>query len=683
LIQTASSVPSRLLLLLTGLLSGALFAAVPQAPPPASAFAQASEFRFVTLSPDGKTLAVDRETPSGAKVMMFRVGSTEPLRVLGLAASDKLRALGWADEKTLLIELSTTLREARLPEVRGTWEFWRTLAAGLDERPPRMLLMDDPDRQWISGAEMVAVRPNVPGTVFMATLDFTATRFRQSVGTRLAEERGDSGWINTLFAVDTGNGKGRVIEQGTAYTASWLVDEQGAPLARSEWNALSREFSVLLKRDRGWQTVYRQAGQDELRLAGVTADRKSLVLIGEKGTDRSRAWVMPIDNPDAPGELFGEPNGEVYGALRDPATGVVLGFHTGGLHPGVHWIDPVRAREQRALENAYPGKRVDVIERSADGSRALVRVEAASFPPVYYLVDFTAKKADLVGGNYPGLEGVTLGEVRALSFPARDGAQIPAYLTLPAARTENRRAGVILPHGGPASRDSGGFDWWAQFLATRGYVVLQPQFRGSTGFGRDFRLAGYREWGGRMQDDLSDGVRYLVESGLVDPGRICVVGGSYGGYAALAGATLTPDLYACAVSVNGVSDLPQMLGDVSRRQGEQSDSIAYWREHIGSASDPRVAARSPARHAAAAKAPILLLHGTDDTVVPSSQSETMARALEEAGKPHRYVKLAGEDHWLSSGTTRTQVLELIEAFLAEHCCKVEAASGPGNTAAAE
>jgi dipeptidyl aminopeptidase/acylaminoacyl peptidase len=157
-----------------------------------------------------------------------------------------------------------------------------------------------------------------------------------------------------------------------------------------------------------------------------------------------------------------------------------------------------------------------------------------------------------------------------------------------------------------------------------------------------------------------------VATGVADPTRVCIVGASYGGYAALAGAAFTPDLYACAVSVNGVSDLPTMIGDLRRRLGDQSDSIAYWKEHIGSATDPRVAQRSPARAAAAVRAPVLLLHGADDTVVPPGQSQLMARALKEAGKPHRYVPLPGEDHWLSQAATRTLVLAEIEAFLAAH-----------------
>jgi dipeptidyl aminopeptidase/acylaminoacyl peptidase len=166
-----------------------------------------------------------------------------------------------------------------------------------------------------------------------------------------------------------------------------------------------------------------------------------------------------------------------------------------------------------------------------------------------------------------------------------------------------------------------------------------------------------------MQDDVTDGVKAMIERGIADPRRICIVGGSYGGYAALAGAAFTPDLYACAASINGISDLPAMLGDAEKRGGEESNLLAYWRSHIGSIHDPALVARSPVRFASAVQAPVLLIHGLDDTVVPIMQSQLMANALEDAGKPYGFAKLEGEDHWLSRSETRVRVLKEIERFL--------------------
>ena len=167
-----------------------------------------------------------------------------------------------------------------------------------------------------------------------------------------------------------------------------------------------------------------------------------------------------------------------------------------------------------------------------------------------------------------------------------------------------------------------------------------------------------------MQDDVTDGVKALIDRGVADPRRICIVGASYGGYAALAGAAFTPDLYACAASIGGISDLPGLLAYVDKQAGEESDTHLFWRASIGSAHDANVVARSPARSAMTVRAPILLIHGLDDTVVPITQSELMDRALKLAGKNSVFVKLANEDHWLSRTETRVRVLKELESFLA-------------------
>jgi dipeptidyl aminopeptidase/acylaminoacyl peptidase len=230
---------------------------------------------------------------------------------------------------------------------------------------------------------------------------------------------------------------------------------------------------------------------------------------------------------------------------------------------------------------------------------------------------------------------------------------------------------VVLPHGGPGSRDYGGFDWIAHFLATRGYTVLQPNFRGSAGFGSDWEEAGFGEWGiGVMQHDITDGVTALIDEELADPERVCIVGASYGGYAALAGAVFTPELYRCAVAIAPVTNLVDMIGFERSRLGGRSSAVSYWRDAMGG-GDPgglndRLRAASPAAHAERANAPILLVHGRDDSVVPISQSREMENELLAAGKNVELIELDGEDHWLSVAQTRLATLQAVERFLAEH-----------------
>jgi dipeptidyl aminopeptidase/acylaminoacyl peptidase len=226
----------------------------------------------------------------------------------------------------------------------------------------------------------------------------------------------------------------------------------------------------------------------------------------------------------------------------------------------------------------------------------------------------------------------------------------------------------MIPHGGPEVRDILTFNYDVQVLVAHGYQVFQPNFRGSSGYGMTFANLGRREWGGAMQDDLDDGLDHLVAEGLVDPGRACIVGTSYGGYAALAAATMTPELYQCVVAIAAPSDLFAMLKWERKEEGHDSESYQYWVNHIG---DPRkdkaaLQAVSPAKLADRVLAPILLIHGTDDGVVPIKQSEIMVKALSKAGKAYQFVELEGSAHSRRSDEDQRLEYETILAFLGTH-----------------
>jgi dipeptidyl aminopeptidase/acylaminoacyl peptidase len=633
--------------------------------PPATAFAASAEFSYIALAPDGRTIALDRWTGDGHKVVLLEPGQEIPRRVLALAQGDKLRGLSWADADTALIEISGLARYSNnVNNTQTLFEFFRTVAADIGGGAPRMLLPED--EYLRTNTRVIGPSPGKPDKVLIQAWDYSSSRARQTIDTRLQNARADSGYVDTLYEVDTGTGKDRLLERGTSYTQEWAFDAQGRPVGRLDRRVEAEHSSLYGHTARGWSEVHRVTGREDVALGGLTADGKSLVFLGENGTANARVWSVPLDGSAPPALLHEVPGTDIAAIYAEPASQALLGYRTGGLTGTMQWLDPARAVQQRKLDKAFPGRVAHIMDRSVDGRRILANVESPSHPSTIYLVDFEKGAADIVGEGYVGLAGATLAEVRAIQYLARDGVSIPAYLLVPPGRKAENLPLVVMPHGGPESRDEFAFDWLAQFVATRGYAVLQPQFRGSTGFGRAHRLAGYGEWGGRMQDDVSDGVRHAVASGIADPSRVCIVGASYGGYAALAGAAFRPDLYACAVSINGVSDLPLMLGDLERRGGEDSDAIAYWKQHIGKATDPKLPARSPARSPQSIRAPVLLMHGEFDTVVSPRQSEVMAAALQGIGRPVEYVKLPGEDHWLSQADTRVQVLERIEQFLESH-----------------
>jgi dipeptidyl aminopeptidase/acylaminoacyl peptidase len=328
------------------------------------------------------------------------------------------------------------------------------------------------------------------------------------------------------------------------------------------------------------------------------------------------------------------------------------------------------------MGKAFPGQRVSLASTfeapdadatsasmSQDHRKLVVVADSPAGGPVYYLVDIDKRSAVVIGTAYEALKGQDLGEVRPVAFKAADGLALTGYLTLPPGKDAKNLPLIVFPHGGPAARDEPGFDWWAQAMASRGYAVLQVNYRGSDGFGSDFLEAGYGQWGRKMQTDLSDGVRYLAAQGTIDPRRVCIVGASYGGYAALAGATLDTGVYRCAVDVSGISELKRFVAWAQ----DQSDvsTERYWTRFMGADGlrDPHLEDISPADHVDRVTIPILIIHGKDDTVVPFEQSQMMVDALRKAGKDVQLVVLNHEDHWLSRGATRLQMLQATMDFL--------------------
>jgi dipeptidyl aminopeptidase/acylaminoacyl peptidase len=481
----------------------------------------------------------------------------------------------------------------------------------------------------------------------------------------LAGGRKDEGWTYDVYKVDTQSGEPRLVRGGTPFTREWAVDATGEPIARTEWHPDRSRWTLMAGRGATWKEIFATDSGEAPALLGLADDGSGILIRAALDRPHVAIWRVPLDG-GAPQMAVGDDNSDIGTLIRDPYSDAILAAWSSGADPKVLWLDDKARARAEQWKKTFGGKSVDLMGRSADGTRSLVAVGTHATPDTYYLVDYKKGTADIVGEEYPALEMVTLGEVREFTYKARDGYGVPAFLTLPPGGADKQLPLVVLPHGGPESRDVRHFDWLAQFLASRGYAVLQPQFRGSTGYGEAHRKAGYRQWGGLMQDDVSDGVKALFEQGVADPARVCIAGASYGGYAALAGATLTPELYACAISINGVSDLPAMLAFQAAHGGEESDSLAYWKDHIGSATDPAVASKSPARNAAGVRAPVLMLHGVDDSVVPVEQSRKMARALKSANKPYTFIELPGEDHWLSSSASRIQVLAEMEKFLAEH-----------------
>jgi dipeptidyl aminopeptidase/acylaminoacyl peptidase len=316
-----------------------------------------------------------------------------------------------------------------------------------------------------------------------------------------------------------------------------------------------------------------------------------------------------------------------------------------------------------ATRRAFPGLNVRLVDWSDSFERLLVSTDGVGDPGTWWLVDIKTGKATDLGSSYP-IKSSEVGPMRMFRYKAADGLDVEGVLTLPPGREAKKLPVVVLPHGGPADRDYPGFDWLAQAFASRGYAVFQPNFRGSTGYGAAFQKAGDGEWGRKMQTDISDGLAELVRQGIVDGSRACIMGWSYGGYAALAGVTLQQGIYRCAVSMAGVSDVERLSSTWMKESNRDQTTRRWIAQALGKGRDLRSV--SPIRFVDRVAAPVLLIHGTNDTVVLPEQSSSMANALREAGKEAELLTLDKADHGLLEGEARLAMLEAAYKFIERH-----------------
>lgn len=373
--------------------------------------------------------------------------------------------------------------------------------------------------------------------------------------------------------------------------------------------------------------------------------------------------IVRFDMATAAKTVIKTSDNKTIGVVLDK-TGHLVGFDTESDRDVVEWTDPFRLKLTAAVRTLFPKAGVDIVDISRDGKTVVILVSAPDAPDSYYLYDITEKTLDRIGTAYPQLDDKPLGEMTYVTYKARDGLDIPAYV-IKRKDTPPHAPLIVMPHGGPADRDDYGFDFMAQFFASRGYVVLLPQYRGSSGFGDAFQHAGDKHLA-QMTTDLEDGVHFLQAQGLIDPAKVCVVGWSWGGYLADAALAFTPKTYACGVSGDGVSDLYEQLTD-NDDDSWNGYSMDYWRGLIGGPIlDARmIHATSPVEHVADIQAPLLLIHGTKDAVVDKQQSERMNGAMLKAGKKVTYLPVLYMHHGPETEDERLTVLKAMDGFIAD------------------
>jgi dipeptidyl aminopeptidase/acylaminoacyl peptidase len=469
-----------------------------------------------------------------------------------------------------------------------------------------------------------------------------------------------------LYKVDLASGDVEKVANGRVDSDEWLVSPAGSVVAQSRYSSTAGDWSVLAGDDSSKVIAAGRAsfaGAGRLSL-GMSPDRLLVAVpdgAGQGYVYRDLSLTGGMEKPVANSE-------QILYPLIDPASRLWIGVALRNDEREPVLFSPAFEARWRGVRKAFPNNIVHLESWNSDFSKLIVHTDGGDDSGTYWFVDIATHKAIPVGAEYEDVKPDDVGLVRMVSWRAADGINLRGVLTLPPGHPAKSLPLVVLPHGGPEVRDYPGFDWWVQAYASRGYAVFQPNFRGSGGYGVEFRNAGLGQWGRKMQTDISDGVADLARQGIVDPKRACIVGGSYGGYAALAGVTVQQGLYRCAVSVAGIADLAEMLAYNRERAGLKSDTMRYWKAFMGvnASTDDSLYAISPVLRASYADAPILLIHGEEDIRVPINQSERMEAALKRGGKPVEFVRIDGGDHEFLLEKSRIQMLTAAVAFVEKY-----------------
>lgn len=609
------------------------------------------DIQAVAVSPDGTQLAL-AQIVNGRPILVVR-SLTEDKLIVKARLFQKTRRIEWADNEHLLLLSSFT----GLPSP----ETDRRLV-GL---PGEVYLLRLIDTRTMTTAQIPQFRffrypPVVRG-------DYRVRRVGDHTELFIPLPSGDEDIA--IFRVNLDTNARSLAWRGGGMGFDWVVDSTGNVAADETFDEGLQRWTLRARTNGGvMHDVVSGTGSVDTPRFGGYGPRADTVLV-EQLQDRKPAWrllsledgKLGVPVPDS--VAFTSPVEDSYEARQ-------IGFIREGRY--VFFDEDMQQRWQ-GVQAAFPGQRLTLISHDSDLHKVVVQTVSLSEGPAYELVDTQTHQIHPLGQLYAGASAPL--EVRHLDYPATDGLKMSADLTLPRNRVAKDLPLVVLFRGGPTQTDSSAleddgpsaeasaFDWWAQALADQGYAVLSPNYGIETLTAR-FEEASNATGQRKLQTDLSDGVSYLAKQGVIDPKRVCIVGGgSYGGYAALAGVAFQSGIYRCAVSYAGIADLKSQLFYVHERIYR-----AYWDRDLGLDHPHNSALKgaSPIDRADAITAPVLLVHGEGDTVVPISQSQDMEAAMHRARKDVQLVVLKREDHWLSHSQTRVQMLKASVAFLREH-----------------
>jgi dipeptidyl aminopeptidase/acylaminoacyl peptidase len=581
------------------------------------------------LSPDGEHIAFLKPWESRLNVHVQRIGSDEVTRITESTERD-IMGYAWANNSRLVYVQDTAGDEN-----------WHGYAVDLD------------------GSSFIELTP------FEGVRAQLVDKLEDNDDEMLISLNQRDRRIFDVYRININTGEMSLIAENPGNIVGWATDNEG--LLRVAITADGVNTSLLYRATESdeFRTVVTTSFKDDLSPLFFTFDDRHLYVSSNIDRDRTAIYKYDPETGEHMDLIFEHAEVDVSRLMRSKERKVITGvaFTTDKRH--YHFFDEERRELQEALEKKLPGYEVAVSSMSRDETKVLVRTYSDKSMGACYFYDRTNGDFRKLADISPWINEDEMCDMKPVKYQSRDGLTIHGYLTLPKGLAPRTLPVVVNPHGGPWYRDRWGINPEVQFLANRGYAVLQMNFRGSTGYGKAFWQASFKEWGRATQDDISDGVQWLIDEGIADPARVGIYGGSYGGYATLAGLAFTPDLYACGVDYVGVSNLFTFLETIPPywELGRQ-----MWYEMVGNPEDDKelFEAVSPIFHVDRIKAPLFVAQGANDPRVKKAESDQMVAALKERGIDVPYMVKDNEGHGFANEENRFDFYRATEQFLAKH-----------------
>jgi len=627
----------------------ALPAAAAADPIPVEDFAADASIWSPAISPDGKQIAYFAYKDGDDYLVTYRL-ENDTLTLIGEQKSGDqvdFNWVAWKSSDRLLVSVTTYSKMRYFGSER--FPFRRLLSYAKDGSDIKLLL-DVRRLKWFRFRfdDVISFLPDDPDHIIIGFSD-----------------EGD--FQSNAYKINILTGEKELLQkpEKNQYVRDWYADWNGMVRYAYGWDKKKERLMLIRKADGQWISLTKNDLFEDgrFRPLGFSFDERYIYVMSSHVNGRDAVFRFDLESGELAGKVYENDRVDIEGLVVSRAQHKVLAVGYVDDTPKLHYLDEDYRKLHESIDAVLPGRVNQIVSSSADEQYAIIGSSSDRDAGRYYLYDMTQNPRRMVefGRIYPKLPLEKMARMKPVSYEARDSLTIPAYLTLPEGWSGPGPA-VIMPHGGPWVRDTLSFDMWVQFLASRGYAVLQPNYRGSSGYGDRYESLGYGKWGRTMQDDLTDGVKWLVAEGIADPNRVCIVGGSYGGYAALMGAIRTPDTYKCAAAFAPVTDIKRFLRD----HGDYVEDSYDYQRVAGSLDKDELEQISPLRRAKEVALPLLLAHGTADDVVPVEHSRELAEKLKGLDKPVKYLEMADENHHMEKSADRLLWFKELEAFLAEH-----------------